>query len=51
MEVGDIFGKKKVKKPEGNEAVGQTCGLDCRDKSSLERYMGWAHAVAKSPVK
>ena len=46
-----MFGKKNIKKPQGNEVVCQMCGLDCRDKGSLERHMDWAHAVAKSPVK
>jgi hypothetical protein len=43
-----MFGKKK--KPEEKGAVCQTCGLDCRDKSSLHRHIDWVHIVGKSPA-
>ena len=45
MEVRAMFGKKKIKTPEENKAVCQECGLDCRDKSSLERHINWAHTA------
>ena len=38
-----MFGKKKIKTSEEKKAVCQECGLDCRDKSSLERHIAWAH--------
>jgi hypothetical protein len=41
-----MFGKKK--KPEEKGGVCQTCGLDCRDKSSLARHVEWAHRDKKS---
>jgi hypothetical protein len=50
MEVGTMFGKKKVKTPEEKKAVCQICGLDCYDKLTLERHVDWAHKEQKSPV-
>ncbi len=38
-----MFGKKKPKVPGEKKAVCQECGLDCRDKDSLERHLAWAH--------
>lgn len=38
-----MFGKKKTKTLEDKKAVCQECGLDCRDKLSLERHINWAH--------
>jgi hypothetical protein len=46
-----MFGKKKPKTIEEKKAVCATCGLDCRDKSSLERHIDWAHASQTIPVK
>jgi uncharacterized C2H2 Zn-finger protein len=45
MEVLAMFGKKKIKTPEEKKVVCQECGLDCRDKSSLERHINWAHTA------
>jgi hypothetical protein len=45
-----MFNKKKIQ-IEQKKAVCQVCGLDCGDKSSLERHIDWVHATAKNPVK
>jgi hypothetical protein len=46
-----MFGKKKTNTPEEKKAVCQICGLDCRDKLSLERHLDWAHREQRTPVK
>ncbi len=46
-----MFGKKKIKTLEEKKSVCQICGLDCRDKLSLERHIDWAHKDQKNPVK
>jgi len=43
--------KKKIKVSEENKYICQSCGLDCRDKVSLERHLDWAHKDQKSVVK
>ena len=51
----DMFGKKKtntpIKIPEETNSVCQICGLDCRDKLSLQRHIDWAHKEQKTPSK
>jgi hypothetical protein len=42
---------KKKKMPEANKSVCHICGLDCGDKSSLERHLDWAHKDQKNPEK
>jgi hypothetical protein len=42
---------KKKKTAEANKSVCHICGLDCGDKSSLERHLDWAHKDQKSPEK
>jgi hypothetical protein len=46
-----LFGKKKPKTAEEKNVICQICGLDCRDKFSLERHVDWAHKEQRSPVK
>jgi hypothetical protein len=46
-----MFGKKKTNIQEGMKAVCQICGLDCRDKSSLERHVDWAHKEQRTTSK
>jgi hypothetical protein len=41
-----MFGKKKKLEEKG--AVCQKCGLDCGDKSSLDRHADWAHKDRKT---
>ena len=43
--------KKKTKGSEENKFICQNCGLDCRDKVSLERHLDWAHKDPKNAIK
>lgn len=38
-----MFGKKKVNNSLPKDYRCAACGLDCRDGTSLERHMNWAH--------
>jgi hypothetical protein len=51
MEAGTMFGKKKMKTPEEQNSICPICGLDCRDKLSLERHIDWVHKDQKNPIK
>jgi transcription initiation factor TFIIIB Brf1 subunit/transcription initiation factor TFIIB len=46
-----MFGKKKGKTQEQAKTVCEICGLDCRDSSSLDRHMEWAHRDQKTAPK
>jgi hypothetical protein len=50
-EVREMSDKKKIKGAEENKFICQNCGLDCRDKVSLERHLDWAHKDPKNAVK
>jgi len=45
---GEPVSDKKRKMAEANKSVCHICGLDCRDKSSLERHLDWAHKTRKA---
>jgi len=51
QEAGGMFDKKTKKNAEDKSNVCQICGLDCRDKVSLERHVDWAHKAQKNSVK
>jgi hypothetical protein len=43
-----MFGKKKaVVNTQTKDFHCATCGLDCADRVSLDRHMGWAHSGSK----
>ena len=46
-----MFGKKKPKTVEEHKAICEICGLDCRDKDSLQRHLEWAHKEQKTTAK
>jgi len=45
---GEPVSDKKKKMLEANKSVCHICGLDCRDKTSLERHIDWVTKTRKT---